>query len=205
MRNGAAVFRSGEVFTTGQLGPRAPRSAVGQLPGRAHRPRRGRRPSAGVQRRADELRAGAGARPPRRGDGHGARQRRLHDDGLRRDAAQPTVRREATADLDGADAPLPRRVRAGASRARLTQRRRRGRDPRPAVSNRAALRGDVTLRAPDGSTPLSAASEQPAGTYPVPFRDRRRGRRRRRDHAGRFGDVDVRGEGRRRPRPARRR
>ena len=28
----------------------------------------------------------------------------------------------------------------------------------------------VTLRAPDGSTPLSAASEQPAGTYPVPFR-----------------------------------
>ncbi len=60
---------------------------------------------------------------------------------------------------------------------------------------------NVTLRAPDGSTPLSAASEQPAGTYPVPFRDRRRGRRRRRDHAGRFGDVDVRGEGRRRPRP----
>ena len=31
VRNGAPIFRAGEVFTTKQLGPRAPRSAVGQL------------------------------------------------------------------------------------------------------------------------------------------------------------------------------
>jgi hypothetical protein len=31
VRDGAAVFRAGEIFTTSQLGPRAPRSAVGQL------------------------------------------------------------------------------------------------------------------------------------------------------------------------------
>ena len=31
MRDGAPVFRAGEIFTTSQLGPRAPRSAVGQL------------------------------------------------------------------------------------------------------------------------------------------------------------------------------
>ncbi len=31
VRNGAPVFQSGESFTTGQLGPAAPRSAVGQL------------------------------------------------------------------------------------------------------------------------------------------------------------------------------
>lgn len=31
VRDGAAVFRAGEVFTTSQLGPRVPRSAIGQL------------------------------------------------------------------------------------------------------------------------------------------------------------------------------
>jgi len=31
VRNGAAVFRAGELFATSQLGPRAPRSAIGQL------------------------------------------------------------------------------------------------------------------------------------------------------------------------------
>ena len=31
VRNAAPIFRAGEVFTTKQLGPRAPRSAVGQL------------------------------------------------------------------------------------------------------------------------------------------------------------------------------
>ena len=31
VRDGAAVFRAGELFTTGQIAPRAPRSAVGQL------------------------------------------------------------------------------------------------------------------------------------------------------------------------------
>jgi len=31
VRDGAPVFRAGEIFTTSQLGPRAPRSAVGQL------------------------------------------------------------------------------------------------------------------------------------------------------------------------------
>ena len=31
VRDGAAIFRAGELFTTSQLGPRAPRSAVGQL------------------------------------------------------------------------------------------------------------------------------------------------------------------------------
>ena len=31
VRDGAPIFRAGEIFTTSQLGPRAPRSAVGQL------------------------------------------------------------------------------------------------------------------------------------------------------------------------------
>ena len=31
VRDGAAVFRAGELFATSQLGPRAPRSAIGQL------------------------------------------------------------------------------------------------------------------------------------------------------------------------------
>lgn len=31
VRNGGALYRSGEKFSTGQLGPRAPRSAIGQL------------------------------------------------------------------------------------------------------------------------------------------------------------------------------
>ena len=31
VRNGAAVFKAGELFTTSQLGPRVPRSAIGQL------------------------------------------------------------------------------------------------------------------------------------------------------------------------------
>ena len=60
----------------------------------------GRQP--GLKRRADELRAGAGARPARRRHRDGVRQRRLDHHGLRRYGAEQPVRRARAADRDGA-------------------------------------------------------------------------------------------------------
>jgi hypothetical protein len=69
-----------------------------------------------------------------------------------------------------ADVPLPRRLRARAACARLAERRRRGRraEPRYRVVRPSSV--TVTLRAPDGSTPVSTTAQQAPGSYPVPFR-----------------------------------
>ena len=119
VRDGAPVFRANEKFTSSQLGQRAPRSAVGQrADGRVVLVAvDGRQPGYSVG--PHQLRARAGSRPPRRGDGHGARRRRLHDDGVRRQAAEPTIRPERAADRVGAHVPVHRCVRPAAAAARV--------------------------------------------------------------------------------------
>ena len=87
-------------------------------------PGHGRRPPARVLDRDDELRARPGARPARRGDRDGARQRRLGDDGVRRHAPEPAVRARAP-DLDRPALPVHRRLRAAGRGGRLAGRRRR--------------------------------------------------------------------------------
>ena len=157
------VFRAGEAFTTNQLGQRAPRSAVGQAAdGRIVLVAvDGRQP--GLQRRADQLRARPGARPARGGHRHGARQRRLDDDGLRRDAPQPPVGRAGAAHLERADVRVPGRLRVRAAPARLAERRRRRRRARPPVPRLSPLdreRGPERRRAPPRPRPRPPRSSR---------------------------------------------
>ena len=66
VRNGGPVFRSNEAFTSSQLAPRAAAHRCRPARRRPDPARRRRRPPAGLQRRDDELRARADARPARR-------------------------------------------------------------------------------------------------------------------------------------------
>ena len=84
-----------EAFTPAQLSPHDPRTAVGQrADGKILLVAVDGKP-AGLQRRDDELRARARDDAARRGDGVGARLRRLDRDGVRRPAPEPAVRATA--------------------------------------------------------------------------------------------------------------
>ena len=187
VRNGKAVFRSLEDFTNDQVGCARPRArAVGQLAdGRIVLVAvDGGRP--GLQRRAHELRARAGARPARRGHRGRRRSRRRVTaafDGrlLNRPSGRSRARRQG-----GAARPVLRRLRAasrrcrcspaspGCRRAALVQgraaldrdrhARRPGRRRRTRSSRRAARR-----RAPTASPlPRSTKKERGAGTSRPP-------------------------------------
>ena len=121
VRNGAPIFRAGEFFTTKQLGPRAPRSAVGQL-------RDGRIVLVAT----------------------GIYLTLFFDPSL------------ADTTYHGVYAPEPpARVSPNGD----------GVDDAPNLSYRLVRPSSVTvtLRAPDGSTPVSTQAQQAAGSYPVPF------------------------------------
>ena len=169
VRNGAPIFRSGEVFTTGQLGPRAPRSAVGQL-----RDGRivlvavdGRQPGYSVGLTNFELAQALvrlGAVTGMALDSGGSTTMAFDGELLNR----PSGGREraiSTALMllyHGVFAPEPPpRVSPNGD----------GVDETPGLSYRVVRPSSVTvaLRAPDGSTPLSSTVQQPAGTYPVAF------------------------------------
>ena len=79
---------------------------------RARDPRRGRRPPAGLQRRAHERRARAHDGRARCDPGDGVRQRRVDDDRVRRNAAQPSLGRSRATRRLGSRAPVRRRVPA---------------------------------------------------------------------------------------------
>jgi hypothetical protein len=170
VRNGAAVFRSGEVFTTGQLGPRAPRSAVGQL-----RDGRivlvavdGRQPGYSVGLTNFELAQALvrlGAVTGMALDSGGSTTMAFDGTLLNRpsDGKERPISTALMLLYRGVFAPEPpARVSPNGDGVAETP------DLRYRIVRPSAV--TVTLRAPDGSTPLSAASEQPAGTYPVPFR-----------------------------------
>ena len=170
VRNGAAVFRSGEVFTTGQLGPRAPRSAVGQL-----RDGRivlvavdGRQPGYSVGLTNFELAQALvrlGAVTGMALDSGGSTTMAFDGTLLNRpsDGRERPISTALMLLYRGVFAPEPpARVSPNGDGVAETP------DLRYRIVRPSAV--TVTLRAPDGSTPLSAASEQPAGTYPVPFR-----------------------------------
>jgi hypothetical protein len=170
VRNGAAVFRSGEVFTTGQLGPRAPRSAVGQL-----RDGRivlvavdGRQPGYSVGLTNFELAQALvrlGAVTGMALDSGGSTTMAFDGTLLNRpsDGKERPISTALMLLYRGVFAPEPpARVSPNGDGVAETP------DLRYRIVRPSAV--TVTLRAPDGSTPLSAAAEQPAGTYPVPFR-----------------------------------
>ena len=143
VRDGAPVYRSNEAFTTSQLAPRGPRTAVGQRAdgGIVLLTTDGRQP--GLLGRDDELRARAGPRALRRRSRNGTRRRRLVDAGLRRNGAELAVGRHGASRLDRAHAPVLRRLRAAAARGgRLAERRRRRRDAEALVQGRAPVDRD---------------------------------------------------------------
>lgn len=170
VRNGAAVFRSGEVFTTRQLGPRAPRSAVGQL-----RDGRivlvavdGRQPGYSVGLTNFELAQALvrlGAVTGMALDSGGSTTMAFDGTLLNRpsDGKERPISTALMLLYRGVFAPEPpARVSPNGDGVAETP------DLRYRIVRPSAV--TVTLRAPDGSTPLSGASEQPAGTHPVPFR-----------------------------------
>lgn len=169
VRDGAPVFRSGEVFTTKQLGPRAPRSAVGQL-----RDGRillvavdGRQPGYSVGLTNFELAqtlVRLGAVTGMALDSGGSTTMAFDGTLLNR-PSDGVERRISTALVflyRGVFAPeLPARVSPNGD----------GVDDTPNLAYRLVRPSSVTvtLRAPDGSTPVSTAAEQAPGTYAVPF------------------------------------
>jgi hypothetical protein len=169
VRNGAPIFRAGEVFTTKQLGPRAPRSAVGQL-----RDGRivlvavdGRQPGYSIGLTNFELAQALvrlGAVTGMALDSGGSTTMAFDGTLLNR-PSDGKERRISTALMflyQGVFAPEPpARVSPNGD----------GVDETPNLQYRlvrpAAV--TVTLRAPDGSTPVSTEAQQAAGTYPVSF------------------------------------
>ena len=153
---------------------RAAPSADRRRPARRRPGRDGRRRRSpgGLQRRDDELRARADARPARRGHRLGLRRRRLLDARVRRHAAQPAVRpRRRAAGLDLAPAHVLRRLRARAGCRDLAERRRRRRDAaRAHLQGRAPLDRDrdADRARRRGRLHRDAARSSP-GTYPVAF------------------------------------
>jgi Phosphodiester glycosidase/FlgD Ig-like domain len=169
VRNGAAVFRSGEVFTTGQLGPRAPRSAVGQLKdGRIVLVAvDGRQPGYSVGLTNFELAQALvrlGAVTGMALDSGGSTTMAFDGTLLNR-PSDGKERRISTALMflyRGVFAPTPpARVSPNGD----------GVDESPELRYRLVRESavSVTLRAPDGSTPVSTTAQQEPGTFPVPF------------------------------------
>jgi hypothetical protein len=169
VRDGAAIFRSGEVFTPTQLGPRAPRSAVGQL-----RDGRivlvavdGRQPGYSVGLTNFELAQALvrlGAVTGMALDSGGSTTMAF-DGALLNRPSDGRERRISTALMflyRGVFAPEP---------PALVSPNGDGVDETPALAYRLVRPSTVTvtLRAPDGSTPVSTTAEQPPGTYPVAF------------------------------------
>ena len=107
----------------------SPRTDRGRPAGRREdRPRRGRRRAARLQHGDDELRARAAARAARSRDRERARLGHLDDDGLRREADQPSVRpRRRARSRRRPVRLLLRRPGAGAGDRRPLAERRRGR------------------------------------------------------------------------------
>jgi hypothetical protein len=169
VRNGAPIFRAGEVFTTKQLGPRAPRSAVGQL-----RDGRivlvavdGRQPGYSIGLTNFELAqtlVRLGAVTGMALDSGGSTTMAFDGTLLNR-PSDGRERRISTALMflyQGVFAPEPpARVSPNGD----------GVDESPNLQYRLVRPADVTvtLRAPDGSTPVSTQAQQAAGTYPVTF------------------------------------
>ncbi len=169
VRNGAPIFRAGEVFTTKQLGPRAPRSAVGQL-----RDGRivlvavdGRQPGYSIGLTNFELAQALvrlGAVTGMALDSGGSTTMAFDGTLLNR-PSDGKERRISTALMflyHGVFAPEPPpRVSPNGD----------GVDESPGLQYRLVRPSSVsvTLRAPDGSTPVSTQAQQAAGTYPVAF------------------------------------
>jgi hypothetical protein len=169
VRNGAPIFRAGEVFTTTQLGPRAPRSAVGQL-----RDGRivlvavdGRQPGYSIGLTNFELAQALvrlGAVTGMALDSGGSTTMAF-DGALLNRPSDGRERRISTALMflyQGVFAPEPPpRVSPNGD----------GVDESPNLQYRLVRPATVTvtLRAPDGSTPVSTQAQQPPGSYPVAF------------------------------------
>ena len=169
VRNGAPIFRAGEVFTTKQLGPRAPRSAVGQL-------RDGRIVLVAVDGRQPGYSVGLtnwelaqtlvrlGAVTGMALDSGGSTTMAF-DGALLNRPSDGAERRISTAVMflyRGVFAPAPPdRVSPNGDGVADT----------PKLSYRIVRPSSVTvtLRAPDGSTPVSTTAQQSPGSYPVPF------------------------------------
>ena len=119
----------------------------GSAPGRRDRDGGRRRRPRRLQRRHDELRARAGAGPPRVPDGRRPRGRPGDRNGVRRHAAQPPVGRGRATGLGGPVRPLPRRAgaRSAAARALAEQ----GRDRRAPALPLQAPAGGGGRGAPD--------------------------------------------------------
>ncbi len=169
VRNGAPIFRAGEVFTTGQLGPRAPRSAVGQL-----RDGRivlvavdGRQPGYSVGLTNFELAqtlVRLGAVTGMALDSGGSTTMAF-DGALLNRPSGGAERRIATA-----LAFLYRGVFALEPPARVSP-NGDGVDDMPNLGYRLVRPSSVTvtLRAPDGSTPVATTAQQAPGAYRMPF------------------------------------
>jgi hypothetical protein len=169
VKDGAPIFRAGEVFTTGQLGQRAPRSAVGQL-----RDGRillvavdGRQPGYSVGLTNFELAQALvrlGAVTGMALDSGGSTTMAF-DGALLNRPSDGAERRISTA-----LAFLYRGVFAPEPPARVSP-NGDGVDDTPNLAYRLVRPSSVTvtLRAPDGSTPVSTTAQQEAGTYPVAF------------------------------------
>ncbi|HEX3290147.1 MAG TPA: phosphodiester glycosidase family protein [Gaiella sp.] len=169
VRSGAPIFRAGEVFTTKQLGPRAPRTAVGQL-----RDGRivlvavdGRQPGYSIGLTNFELAQALvrlGAVTGMALDSGGSTTMAFDGTLLNR-PSDGTERRISTALMflyQGVFAPEPpARVSPNGD----------GVDETPGLQYRLVRPSavSVTLRAPDASTPVSTEAQQAAGTYPVAF------------------------------------
>ena len=135
---------------------------------------RRRRPPPGLQRRHDELRARAGARPPGRRERLGPGRRWLLGDGLQRLPAEPPLGQRA-GDIDRASAHVLRRLRADSRPVHLAERRRRRRAPA-----RALLQGRATVeRDRDAGRSGQRAPPTPRRSTARPARIRSPSRRRR--------------------------
>jgi hypothetical protein len=169
VQNGAPIFRAGEVFSTKQLGPRAPRSAVGQL-----RDGRiilvavdGRQPGYSVGLTNWELAqtlVRLGAVTGMALDSGGSTTMAFDGTLLNR-PSDGAERRISTA-----LAFLYRGVFATEPPARVSP-NGDGVDDSPNLGYRIVRPSSVTvtLRAPNGSTPVSTTAQQAPGTYPVAF------------------------------------
>jgi hypothetical protein len=169
VRNGAPIFRAGEVFSTKQLGPRAPRSAVGQL-----RDGRillvavdGRQPGYSVGLTNWELAQALvrlGAVTGMALDSGGSTTMAFDGELLNRpsDGAERRISTALAFLYRGVFAPEPpARVSPNGD----------GVDDSPNLGYRLVRPSSVTvtLRAPDGSAPVSTTAQQAPGRYPVAF------------------------------------
>ena len=175
VRDGGPVFRANEAFSSCQLAPRHPRTAVGQLAdGRILLVVvDGRRPGYSVGMTNFELaqalvRLGAVTRL-------GARRRRLLDARLQRLVAEPALRsRRRAAGLGCAPAHVLRRLRADSRPVHLAERRRRRRE-----AARSRTRSCARRTSPRRSSVRATCPPSPRRSTACPAPTRSRSRRRR--------------------------